>query len=69
MIASWPDETIQKMRDASALRRLKGPEFCGSPDQRLYEIYLQLEEIEHRMTRVSSQYHQLSLRLRDTPID
>jgi len=29
-----------------------GREFCGRPDQHPYELYLQLEEIEHRTTRV-----------------
>jgi transposase InsO family protein len=30
-----------------------GREFCGRPDQHPYELFLQLEEIEHRTTRVS----------------
>lgn len=29
-----------------------GREFCGRPDQHPYELFLQLEEIEHRMTKV-----------------
>jgi transposase InsO family protein len=29
-----------------------GREFCGRPDQHPYELYLQLEEIAHRTTRV-----------------
>lgn len=29
-----------------------GREFCGRPDRHPYELYLQLEEIEHRTTRV-----------------
>jgi transposase InsO family protein len=29
-----------------------GREFCGRPDQHPYELYLQLEEIDHRTTRV-----------------
>ena len=29
-----------------------GREFCGRPDQHPYELALQLEEIEHRTTRV-----------------
>lgn len=29
-----------------------GREFCGRPDQHPYELFLQLEEIEHYMTRV-----------------
>jgi transposase InsO family protein len=29
-----------------------GREFCGRPDQHPYELFLQLEEIEHRTTRV-----------------
>lgn len=29
-----------------------GREFCGRPDKHLYELFLQLEEIEHRTTRV-----------------
>ena len=29
-----------------------GREFCGRPDQHPYELYLQLEDIEHRTTRV-----------------
>ncbi len=29
-----------------------GREFCGRPDRHLYELFLQLEEIEHRTTRV-----------------
>lgn len=29
-----------------------GCEFCGRPDQHPYELYLQLEEIDHRTTRV-----------------
>ena len=30
-----------------------GREFCGRPDQHPYELFLQLEEIEHRTTRVT----------------
>lgn len=29
-----------------------GREFCGRPDQHPYELFLQLEQIEHRTTRV-----------------
>jgi transposase InsO family protein len=29
-----------------------GREYCGRPDRHPYELYLQLEEIEHRTTRV-----------------
>jgi len=29
-----------------------GREFCGRPEQRPYELFLQLEEIEHRTTKV-----------------
>jgi transposase InsO family protein len=29
-----------------------GREFCGRPDQHPYELFLQLEEIEHRTTRI-----------------
>ena len=29
-----------------------GGEFCGRPDRHPYELFLQLEEIEHRTTRV-----------------
>src|SRR5690606_41568292 len=29
-----------------------GREFCGRPDSHPYEIFLQLEEIEHRTTKV-----------------
>ena len=29
-----------------------GREFCGRPDQHPYELFLQLEGIEHRTTRV-----------------
>lgn len=29
-----------------------GREFCGRPDQHPYELFLQLEEIEHHTTRV-----------------
>ena len=29
-----------------------GREFCGRPDKHPYEIFLQLEEIEHRTTKV-----------------
>lgn len=29
-----------------------GREFCGRPDQHPYELFLQLEDISHRMTRV-----------------
>jgi transposase InsO family protein len=29
-----------------------GREFCGRPDQHPYELFLQLEDIEHRTTRV-----------------
>ncbi len=29
-----------------------GREFCGRPDQHPYELFLQLEEIDHRTTRV-----------------
>ena len=30
-----------------------GREFCGRPDRHPYELYLQLEEIEHRTTKVN----------------
>ena len=29
-----------------------GREFCGRPDRHPYELFLQLEDIEHRTTRV-----------------
>ncbi len=29
-----------------------GREFCGRPNHHIYELFLQLEEIEHRTTRV-----------------
>lgn len=29
-----------------------GREFCGRPDQHPYELFLQIEEVEHRTTRV-----------------
>ena len=29
-----------------------GREFCGRPDQHPYELYLQLEDVAHRTTRV-----------------
>ena len=29
-----------------------GREFCGRPDRHPYELYLQIEEIEHRRTKV-----------------
>jgi transposase InsO family protein len=29
-----------------------GREFCGRPDRHSYELFLQLEGIEHRKTRV-----------------
>lgn len=29
-----------------------GREFCGRPDRHPYELFLQLEEIEHRKTKV-----------------
>ena len=29
-----------------------GGEYCGRPDKHLYELFLQLEEIEHRTTKV-----------------
>ena len=29
-----------------------GREFCGKPDKHPYELFLQLEEIEHRTTKV-----------------
>jgi transposase InsO family protein len=35
-----------------AVRVEHGREFCGRPDQHPYELFLQLEEIEHRTTRV-----------------
>ena len=31
-----------------------GREFCGRPDQHPYELFLQLEDIEHRTTRVEA---------------
>ncbi|MDT8436352.1 MAG: integrase core domain-containing protein, partial [Gemmatimonadota bacterium] len=35
-----------------SLRMYYGREFCGRPDRHPYELFLQLEEIEHRTTRV-----------------
>jgi transposase InsO family protein len=35
-----------------SFRRCYGREFCGRPDQHPYELFLQLEDIEHRTTRV-----------------
>lgn len=32
----------------------RGTEFCGSPDKHPYELYLQLNEIEHTKTKVRS---------------
>jgi transposase InsO family protein len=29
-----------------------GREYCGRPDRHPYELFLQLEDIEHRITRV-----------------
>mgnify|MGYP001189829777 FL=1 len=31
-----------------------GREFCGRPDQHPYELFLQLEDIEHRKTKIKS---------------
>ena len=38
------------MDDPTALGNRR--EFCGRPDRHPYELFLQLEEIEHRATRV-----------------
>lgn len=32
----------------------RGTEFCGSPDKHHYELYLQLNEIEHTKTKIRS---------------
>jgi transposase InsO family protein len=32
----------------------RGTEFCGSPDKHAYELYLQLNDIEHTKTKVKS---------------
>jgi transposase InsO family protein len=32
----------------------RGTEFCGSPDKHPYELYLQLQDIEHTKTKVKS---------------
>lgn len=41
-------------RDAriEAVQSGNGREFCGRPDQHPYELFLELEDIEHRTTRV-----------------
>ncbi len=31
-----------------------GREYCGRPDKHPYELFVQLEEIEHRTTKVGS---------------
>jgi transposase InsO family protein len=42
---------MSSMRTATILSD-NGREFCGRPDQHPYELFLQLEEIEHRTTKV-----------------
>jgi hypothetical protein len=32
----------------------RGTEFCGSPDKHPYQLYLQLNDIEHTKTKVKS---------------
>jgi transposase InsO family protein len=47
-----------------------GREFCGRPDQHPYELFLQLEEIEHRTTRVRRpQSNGIAERLHRTLLD
>jgi transposase InsO family protein len=47
-----------------------GREFCGRPDQHPYELFLQLEEIEHRTTRVKRpQSNSIVERLHRTLLD
>jgi len=43
-------------RDVPILRVLtdRGTEFCGSPDRHPYELFLQLNDIEHTKTKVKS---------------
>jgi transposase InsO family protein len=43
-------------QDVPVLRILtdRGTEFCGSPDKHPYELFLQLNEIEHTKTKVKS---------------
>ena len=46
-----PDGGARAQRGRAALSD-NGREFCGRPDRHPYELFLQLEEIEHRTTRV-----------------
>lgn len=45
-----------EIHDIPVLRVLtdRGTEFCGSADKHLYELYLQLNDIEHTKTKVKS---------------
>lgn len=48
----WP-EAIDPICKAGAVgRRRRGREFCGREDQHPYELFLQLEGIAHKTTRV-----------------
>jgi transposase InsO family protein len=40
------------VRESKPCCPTNGREFCGRPDQHPYELFLQLEEIEHRTTKV-----------------
>ena len=44
-----------------------GREFCGRPDQHPYELFLQLEDIEHRTTKVKRPHQWRGMNVR-TPI-
>ena len=47
--------TFEKYRASiQAVLSDNGREFCGRPDRHPYELFLQLEGIEHRTTRVNS---------------
>ena len=47
----WPGGHRSDLRSRRG-QQAKGREFCGRPDQHPYELFLQLEGIEHKTTRV-----------------
>ena len=46
-------DVLPTFEAASVVLSDNGREFCGRPDRHPYELFLQLEEIDHRTTKVN----------------
>jgi hypothetical protein len=48
----WPRGHRASAEGGAVLARRRGRAFCGRPDRRPYELFLQLEGVDHRLTKM-----------------